>query len=364
MQTLFVDETGDFKTPDSHGAVVGLVAPTTAQGQLVEGLEADLRGVFTGLPWPPHATELNIPIAHAVRALELGGGKLPRQLKKLAHRVGKPLKKHVGPLPTRASRDDLREWDLWLAENHPHLRKELIELRDRREVGLSKVLRRLGEQGAWVLVAATRVEPQNEVAAPGGLVRDSYVRALRLLFERLHALSWSQAGGTRIVGRVCDRNVRVQGLSRAVPLSRVLLEDIAREATGHPVLKDMDTRRDSFHLDLSPGRTVFRGKDVLAGVVLVDWLANRVGRVIRTKDWGRLTQRLDHQVLHGLSRARAMALCPGLPVLTTLAFDGAARTAEHEAFRSRGPVETGHLKPEWVRVQAEQWVHRAVEGGW
>ncbi len=368
MQTLFVDETGDFRTPDSHGAVVGLVAPTNAQGLLLEGLEDELRQVFVGLPWPPHATELNIPIAHAVRALELGGGKLPRPLKKLVHRVAKPLKKHVGgSLPKQARRDQLKDWDNWLAAHHPGLRQELVGLRDRREAGLARVLRGLGAQGAWVLVAATRVDPQDEPAEPGQLVRDAYVRALRLLLERLHALSWSSAGGRQMAARICDRNVRVQGLPRAVPLSRVFLEDITREATGHPALDPSDARRDSFHLDISPGRTVFRGDDLPAGVVLTDWLANRAGRVLNAKakkDWTRVTERLDHQVLHGLARSRRMALCPGLPALTTLAHDGSPRAVEHQAFNASGPVGTGHLKPEWARVQAEQWVHRAAQGGW
>ncbi|MCP4803769.1 MAG: hypothetical protein GY913_07105 [Proteobacteria bacterium] len=365
MPTLFVDETGDFRTPDSHGAVVGLVAPTGPEGRLVEGLDDELREVFVGLPWPPHATDLNIPIAHAVRALELGGGRLPRQVKKLAHKVGKPLKRHVGgSLPAHASQRQLKDWDGWLAVAHPELRQELIGLHDRREAGLARVLRKLGSQGAWVLVAATRVGAPDEPAAAGQLVRDTYVRALRLLIERLHALSWSDAGTRRLTARICDRSVRVEGMPRAVPLSRALLEDVAREASEHPALAATDARRDSFHLDVSPGRTVFRGDDVLAGVVLADWLANRVGRVLRTRDWTRLTQRLDHQILHGLGRSRPMALCPGLPSLTTVAFDGEARRCEHEAFEKRGPVATRQIRPDWARVQAEQWVHRAVQGGW
>ncbi|MCK6501947.1 hypothetical protein L6R53_00840 [Myxococcota bacterium] len=364
--TLFVDESGHGETPGETLVVAGLLLPAGLHDPLQRDLRARLEGIHAGLPWPPHAAMLNVPVAAAVAS-----GTLPASQRSAALEA---LRLPLRELLDGVKPDDwlaLRTADAAVAERYPDLYARLQALAQARAAAMARLLadlgRTAGPRGAVALVAADRVDPARDERPLGGLVvRDAYLRLLRLLLERVHALLWHDERGVEVVEAVvADRHLTLAQGDRRVPMVSRYVAEIADEAARAPFLVEGDRRRDSVRV-VSTGRRRFHGEDVPAGLVLADWLANRAGRSLRRdRDLAALGASLDALALHGLPRERAPALAADGPALTTLAWGGEARRRVHEAAQrgERLPT-TGLAPPRWVPEATAPWVDAAARGTW
>lgn len=365
MWTLFIDETGNFRDAGRLSAVVGWLMPGSPSDRGQLALQRRLRSLFEACSWPPHATELRLPVAHAIQALQASGPVSP-ELRALAEAARGPLRalSDGSKLTTRDNPKGLRKLDARLLARHPALHARLQGLQDQRESGMAELLAELADQGAWVVIAATHTDPRADVVGPGRVVRDAYVRCLRRLFERLHTLLWhTDKGQQRVHAVVATRNVDITGFPVPAPLGRATIDDVIREASQHPVLARTDARRASLAINSAAGAQKY-DQGVVPGLIVADWLANRVGGVLRSEHlWSRASARLDFEVLHGLPRSRVMDLAPAEPPLSTLAVDEDARSLELAAFRGEAESQP-YVTPDWAQQATLPWLARARARSW
>lgn len=364
--TLFVDESGQAGSPGQTLVVAGLLLPAGLHEPLQRDLRVRLEGIYRGLPWPPHAATLNLPVAAAVASGTLPPGQREAALEALR-------------LPLRGLLDGvalddwqaLRNADAAVAERFPEAYARLQALAHGRSASVQRLLAELGRtaspQGAVALLAADRVDPARDERPLGGLVvRDAYLRLLRLLLERVHALLWHGGRGVEVVDAVvADRLLTLAKGGQLVPMVSRYVAEIADEAARAPFLAEGDPRRESVRVAATVRRR-YHGPQVPAGLVLADWLANRAGRALRRdRDLAGLAAELDGQGLRGLPRERAPALAAQGPALTTLAWGGEARARVHEAARRSEVVPTtGLAPPRWVPEATAPWVDAAARGTW
>ena len=364
--TLFVDESGRMGLEGETVVVAGLLLPAGLHEPLHRDLRRRLEGIFAGLPWPPHAATLNVPVAALVASATLPA----KQRSPALEALRKPLQGLLEGV-------DLRDWaalqraDLRVAEEHPSLHAQLRKMVQQRAGAMQRLFAELatgpGPRGAVALFAADRVDRSRDHRPLNALVvRDSYVRLLGLLMERVHALLWHGGRGVEVVEAVvADRDLTLTKGSMQVPLVPRYVAEIADEAARAPFLAEGDRRRDSVRV-VATGPRRFRGPDVPAGLVLADWLANRAGRALRRdRDLAALGASLDALALNGLPRERAPALEPDGPALTTVAWGGEAQRRVHDAARLGVDQPTlGLTPPRWVPEATRPWVTAAARGTW
>jgi len=365
--TLFVDESGDLDGDGDRAVVAALLLPGSQHAPLQRDLRSQLGEVFAGLPWPPHTSTLNIPAAIGVATGQVPAHRRPPALAELYQALRPQLE--------GTSLDDwqaLRVLDERIADRQPELHAGLRALRANHHAGVRGVLSRLaaGAHGATplALVAADQVDhDRNEEPAGALVVRDPYVRLLRLILEQVHALLWHDGRGVEVVEAVvADRNLRLAGTGQRVPLLPRYLDEISREAWRAPFLANKDARRQGVRI-VPTGRQRFRGEGTPAGLVLADWLANRARRALHSnRPLAATLQSLDAMALGGLARSRrpALAADAGSP-LPTLAWGGEARSRVHAAATTGRPQPTHDLAPPlWAPEATEPWVQAAATGTW
>lgn len=364
--TLFVDESGDLDLGGERGVVAGLLLPAGLHAPLQRDLRSRLETVFAGVPWPPHASTLNIPVATAVAAARVPSRQRPAEVD--------ALRRELAPMLGGVALEDwsgLHALDARVAEERPDAWRRLKALRTARHEGVRQVMTELsrltGPQGALALFATEATDSdQDERPARSMIVRDPYVRLLRLLLEQVHALLWHQGRGVEVVEAVvADRHVSLVEGNQRVPLVPRFVGEVAREASRVPLLGDGDPRRGSVAV-VATGRQPYRGEALPAGLVLADWLANQGARALR-RDRGLLAlgQSLDAVALAGLPLERSPGLAPGAAPLPTLAWGGEARERVHRAAREGRVTPTEDLAPpRWVPEVTAPWVEAAAGGTW
>lgn len=350
---LYVDESGDFGE-DPYSCVVGLTMREQECGKLERDLRAAVEGCFPLVPWPPHATALNIPVSRAAACLlsEAGHDQVrsacSRAVEALRAAKEEPALRdfwrcvEAGRMPAYSQ---LRAADAWLKAKdggaHERLR-QLVRVQDRRMRRLLRGLALSGGEDDVFVVGAVQ-------ARQGGAPEDDgYLRCLEALFERLIALVDAEGVRQAVRFRVATRHVDEPSLGVRIPLNAKHVVDLVQDA------KALAAKL----IEAEPGvrcvplehQTKYDER-VHAGVVLADFLANRVRRVLRSSklSWSEVGKGVRGRT--GIApEARARRFDAVLPALT---FEGPLRSW---LLTSRGVEELQSMRaPRWAVEQARRW---------
>jgi hypothetical protein len=289
---LYIDETGPFDG-QTASAVVGLLIESPSQDGLDRAMKSCLEEHVPEIAWPFHAAEL-------VCESQLLAAWMRRSVDDQAR---SPVREHF---------DEARRW--LLGSTHPCAVRLRAAIEGRREVERSihrsvsvllqseqpalcgalsarvdaihetlrtllvELRRQLGEDAVSLFAAVTSVAsiPTRSTG------EDPYLYALRVLFERVFFLLRSRPPETK--------TVRVLAATRQVDDSvlgrhRLHVTDIqraAREARETPPDGE-DVSRLSKSVRLVPELPVNYRANPPAGLVLVDFVAHRLGRVLRER---------------------------------------------------------------------------------
>ncbi|HJL02387.1 MAG TPA: hypothetical protein RMH85_24590 [Polyangiaceae bacterium LLY-WYZ-15_(1-7)] len=360
---LYVDESGDFES-DPCSCVIGLALRERESAELARQLRACVELCFPLVPWPPHATELNVPITRAAACLLADGGDSAVRdtcAPALAALEGGRGQVEVDRLfaATEARRMpdyvDLQSADGWLRRRAPAAHQALLELRDRQRRHVRALFAQLvqlyGPDDVFVVGAAQKGD--------GASRADAYSRCLGALLERLLALL-QEEGRERVVRfRVATRGVLDPRLRASVPLNaRHIVEAVEAAKPFAARLTGADSS-----VRLVPLEHVTKyDRRVHAGVVLADFLSNRLRSVLRRNtSWARTEEGVRERV--GVA-AQARARSWEAEVLPALAHEGPARAWLERAL-GLDPSERPHLgfmRPRWAGEQARLWADAANAG--
>jgi hypothetical protein len=279
--TLFADESGDFDSADEQafvvaGLLVGGADSPRGQAVLRERIEAALPGV----PWPPHATELRRPggwlraqpgaadpalqraLDQARAALVAAGELQPESLSP------------SGAGSLYALDDVLRRRSTGLYQLigrliQPHLEAVaalLGELSDQGDVwGIAAIARR-DDPAPWVEGLPYALDGLHETD-------DRWLQLNEVLVERA-ALAVGLAGGQRLHMRAEHRLIRTRGGLR-LPGARARHALARATASGLP---ELPAKARPTLVCIDDPRRLQREHP---GVVLADWVANRVRAAVR-----------------------------------------------------------------------------------
>ena len=358
---LYVDESGDFGE-DRFSCVVGLAMREQESGELERRLRAAVESCFPLVPWPPHASRLNIPVSRAAACLLSDGGheelraRCAPALEALrAARDEAALRGFWGSI--RAGRMpafvDLQLADAWLLVGTPEAYSPLRALSQLQ-------MRRMGQ----VLCALSSAYGADDVFVVGSVLsgpgatpsQDGYLCCLEGLFGRLLALIDAEGVRQAVRFRVATRHIEDQTLGVRLPLNAKHVLGAARAARACAARL----------LDAEPGvrcvplehQTRYDAR-VHAGVVLADFLANRVYRVLRASGLSWHWPKLEDEVRHRTGLAPATRARRFDTVLPALAFEGSLQDWLMSGRVAGQPLPIG--SPRWAEEQARRWAEAAGE---
>lgn len=360
---LYVDESGSFE-PGSIGVVAGWLVRDVEDPRATATFKAALEEAFPLVPYPPHATELNVGALRVVgsAALSPDSDRSPRA--KALREICAPFvdEPRVRKLAERKAsgqsvkRDELRRLQAWLETLDPgvaeRLDKEARRSRRQVEAILHAIPSYYAADEAMVVIAAGRVAEEPVSAATGELVEDGYVTLLESLLERAVALLQGPGATRKIWLRVLTRDVSVAGFGR-VELRHSHVARLAQRVEAAPYL----TPRGANGVRVRSVEHVVRWNEhVHPGCVLADFIANRVGNVIgRNREWQAVVRDVKREV--GLAPSARTRLAPDLGAVATLGTAGPLRASMHEGMLddSLELAVSAHDAP-WAVEQARQWV--------
>lgn len=368
---LFVDETGAFDAADvEESFVVGLLVRAEDTPSSRASMREALQSAFATVPWPPHATDLNVPAwrpyLHAAGSTA-GAAQTDPRVAKAARALASCEAFRAAVGPSARSRRDLRAAleaaSHWLRKRQPDLVSELEALAVRERAEAARRIRAvLGSPPgrAWLVVAAAR--PVDEPVRLGAqLTTDPYVDALETLLERVHLLVASHDHGEAserapvVWCHVATRSVEGAGASNA-------RTEVGPEAVGELIGRARLHGRPVRGRDvtLRAARQVYRyDAGVHPGIVAADVLANGAHHELARKigrgtSWDEVRDRIAGSLAARVT-IDATRLGPEAQSLSSIAAAGVAR--RHIA-ACRGPEQDPALARErwlWARQQAIAW---------
>ncbi len=368
---LFIDESGELVHRRSVNVVTGLLIQEPSAKILDQRLRQSLGEVFPRIPYPPHASHLNIPASRIAGHALTPAAETPRD-KELARRIHPAHQAVVNAeAPTLAEfkqaltekrwpkYDAIQACNSWLADRERPLFLALRQLAEEQRLAMGALLQDMcdsyGPQRLFLVGAAS---VRKDGASENLQGQDLYMVLLQELFNRMVALLRSRDGKKRIVHVQVARRM-VKGGRR--PLRNLLAPDISAaraKALGFPHLAP-DTPELSPPLRLITGAPVDLNHDSEAhpGLVLADHLSNRLfGALIscRSTGWENLTSAASSRFAIPLeSIMRGGALQEALPGMAT---DGKPSLAVRGAFSGMESPDLAEVSPPWARDQAEAWI--------
>ncbi len=371
---LYVDESGDFDETGDTCVVSALLLKGEELAEDSTALREMLGTIFPLAPWPPHATELNLPSA---RVYYVMAGLVPLATDAVADDVRAAIAVFEGSTMPEAAqwrghaKQGRRPQYAWLESGNVVLRREcpdVFRALQTRAVAERTALRNLladasahvGPRGFAALTAVSSRRPADgppeQEVATGALRRDGYLDALETLIERavmvVRGGRRPAATDVRIWARVATRHVGVEGIGSVALNSDHVARVAERAAAVGNVGQTALVRVRS--LD----RVTRYDGSVHPGVVLADAIANGMRRVLLTR--GR--DHLGWDQLAGFCED-ALGIPAVVPVpsldasdLPAVAVTGASRTAVQAAARREETLPLVAEPARWAREQAAEWV--------
>lgn len=397
--TLYLDESGRAKSPQELFVFAGLLirSPETpaAEARLREALEA----TFPLWPWPPHAAPLNLPASRlAAVALTQPAASEDARARALRDACA-PLLRELEARPPATEKfqlrlasdrmppvDAIKSCDGWLRSTSPTAYRRLARLCSEDERQMRLLVGRVAELCGSDATLVAAIGPGDEGLKPESmeLRSDGWVQTLEALFERVLMLLWRQSGPSeRLWVRVADRDVDVGGVQpirrRGVPAMPWVIGDIARAAAAMPGLAPSLASVGGNVRVVPMGSPNVFDESVHPGLVLADWIANRVRRAaLRTlpsrarepgEGWAELRRELVRCGALGigpstLAAGLAPRCSPDRGEHPAVAGVPEARRRIQHAVRTSADVDVTDLQPSWARDQAVVWVGTAATGAW
>jgi len=373
---LFIDESGNERVEADWLVVAGVLVEPQDRDSFQGAVREALGRLMPGLGYPPHASVQGSPAGRlaftwlnerdaAAQSLEL------RALLEETRRLSScPLPRRVQAFFDALARG--REPDYvtemgpcndWLRSSRPRLHEQWQQFVDRDREGMVRLLQRLQESSSLAVVAAAaQVGDLNfDEPGPSGFAYGLYLTLLEVLLERAVALLRAPAPPHQIWTTVAVRDVP----RWAYPEVRLVPGDLGRaihEASQFPLLRAAPLHSST---RLLPERIVKYDERVPAGVVLADFVANRLRRVLKglppgAGAWNDVEREVRQTLgLPLLLQPRAIPEAGRLPTVATI---DPARQAILLAFT--GPAATGPapvlavppLRRQWQLDQAERWM--------
>ncbi|MDP3277918.1 MAG: hypothetical protein Q8Q09_22225 [Deltaproteobacteria bacterium] len=363
---LYVDETGAFDGEDTS-AVVGLLLRSANHHELDRALRAQLSTLVPEVPWPLHANALVYATQLVIACKDLPDDRCARSpvassidaAWRWMQQSTYPEVQSLVELSSKSRRiDHDRHVEATTALRHV-LPEETACLRARLDaiasslkqtlLGLRKTL---GEDSVFV-VAAVSSQSQPSVDPHA----DRYLDTLRGLFERTFALLRQRPRRRESVrALVARRHVATERIGRHT-LHVTDVQLAARAARGtFPDGESPDKPCESTFLN--PELPVDYRANPEAGLVLVDFLAHRLRRVLRAQcaDWTQLATQMEQ--ITGLRPLAAPQIEPGAGPIPTIALPDPwrVRLTDIAAGRQGSAVPPS---PRWAReatAAMENWV--------
>lgn len=384
--TLYVDESGSFRTVDRRSLVCGVLEHDTGELDW-DRVRAEVSTALPLVPYPYHATQLHEPAVWVWVALvgmqqpnaDLGSrAELIAQatapavvLTQLAFARGTAeltlFRRYVewGRFPPK---DVLKDYRAWLAQQSPAAFSALRQLGSTMRRALTRCYKKALEPVSdrlWVVcaVAEPNPTPSSELlanASPGSgytnsrdAIRvDGYLRALESLIERVLCLLRG--------GRRCDVDLwvatrRVETVRHGtLAVGRSIVQQIADRARQFPALPTLDGgSRDDVHFHVPQGVVNFDAQSPM-GLVLADAVSNHLFHALLA-DKPRLAHiETDIQQSFSLNCEVAPLHPLASDTLPALTWDGPARAALRAAFAGK-PAAVEPLRPQANQLQAQRW---------
>jgi hypothetical protein len=358
---LFIDESGDFDDPTDVHVVAGLLVPAAAHPSQAAALRELLRRGLPGIPYPPHASHLNLAVGRmAATLLATGVDEAPRDIAECCHAAKEALL--AAPrgvagvvrealatrrMPTFGA---LRSCEQWLAINRSDLHDDLRVLQARDREAMRDILARTRD--------AFKAPSAMVVAAVGhGADGAGYLALLEVLFERTLMLLRARDAQVEVRATVATRHVPMPEVARKrTPLMPAAIGQAIHAAMSFPFLPatGLGDPRVARIVAESPPRYEAL---VHPGVVLADFIANRARSAFRALDrpW---VERSAHAA--SLLALPVDVIAQGFKAagpLPTVAADGIARARVRAQFEG-APVPDGRSRG-WRDEQAERWIAAA-----
>jgi hypothetical protein len=363
MYQLFIDESGDFSKRDGEVVVGGLLFRTDDAAELEQRMRAGIARAFTLVPYPPHTSHLNIPVAHALAALRAGVHEETPATHHVHRRIA-PALRELEQCPhdvlalareREVPWEKLQAADEWLRNRsrrgaHAYLTWLLLE----RFRKLTRLLRECGERFHGVAVA-TFDTGRASVPEEG-----RYLRGLEALLERVYQLVAAPGVEVCVAVQVLGRGLE-QVSGKRTYLARHHVERACSSAIRFPIARNASAPRVTWQLT----QPVHFGPSVHPGLVLADFVVNRCWqRVLRSGDWSAVERQAKAQIRLPVTAHASFGGERGSP-LPTVAAEGLPRSAIHAAFAAGSgvpelPSGFAAVRPAWAREQAQAWIEAAL----
>lgn len=341
---LFVDESGNFDDPEDAVLVGGWLVRHYDTFQLQEPLAKAMGHAVPYLLYPPHAADLNLPVAQVVGYLadpqRVHSGhphaRLCREAVSLLQSSNAAPARELVQAVTHKNKslyDVLSNANRWVRTNHgfamAQLRQAQAMFRADWDQLLQRVQQQFGPTGSMAVAAW-------QGPTPGAAGAERYLGLLEVLMERclqcLHGHNsvqniWFRVAERRGLTEQCLRSVFGKS-QRTGPFARfqaVPREPAAYRAHVHP------------------------------GIVLADFITNRLRNRLGAQGWSGVREASQQAIRFPVEASPRFTAAGPLP---TIAADGLPRLAIQRAFRKqpRLPLELDN----WAGQQAQAWVN-AIE---
>jgi hypothetical protein len=349
---LYIDESGGFEEGQLDPLVLGVLAPGVESPAFVKTLREKLAQIFPGVPYPPHATELNLAAARPWYAMS----ERPRTpldpavaaardfLQRSEHRDARALHRALRDRQDASWEQLSRASDL-LAREASATHKSLTHL----HLGQRARLRAFCSEGLAVVaaIAPRQLDAATDRITPPTLCKDRYVATMAALLDRVVALLRPQ-GHERVEVhmRIAGRHIHEDSFGDRVHLAPRHVRAVAGVVSAGA--------RVTFFLpaDYPEARVEPFDTNVHPGIVLADHLSNSLRdhlKAAKGRPWDTVVQQCRDELRIDLTvAAPAFASAP----MPGLAAAGSAR----EFIEGAIPSLTEHAEPRrWARDQAALW---------
>jgi hypothetical protein len=372
---LFLDESGQFERVTEPVCIAGLLLQEQ-RWSAMKPLRREIARANPLVPYPPHATDLNLAATHLAlwQLATLGaqqGHPFARQFRSAAGALrslaAPPVRRfHQGVARGRLPRwDDLASVNMLLQRGHARCFAELGAVVDWSDEAYVSVIHNLretyGDERCFVVAAADH-GAFDESDSPA---EDRYLELLVVLLERVFALLRTRPPARHFVAVVpAVRDVMgVAGVP--APLSQADVERCIARATRFPLDPPSDGPDEYVRMNAEIPQEY--DERVAPGIVLADLVANRLNRLAAARPpWGQLGRETISRT--GLRIEATPRVQPDAAPHPTLAADGEARRIIGQAFElvcveratsAAATIGTATVPAGWERDQAQSWVKLA-----
>ncbi|MFO8072819.1 MAG: hypothetical protein R6V85_13180 [Polyangia bacterium] len=365
---LFVDESGDMTSTDRRSVVIGLAwrEDDTREGRRI--LHDYVRKMLPMVPYPPHATLLHQPASwpawRRCGSHPRGRGVLwaKRCDRALAIIDADDSSADVAAYRASLSEGTFPEYDLlrrvgyWLRGRDRRVCDGLALCGAEAQVAYRGLCRALAEfkepDGCFVVTAAPSLKTDDEADE-----EDRYATLLEAVLERTASLLACREGPKRLVRlHVARRWHKDIDLAKFHQLSIPSLARIASASHKRSVGAYVPPALDApFRFVIGNVWDANSDPSTHPGVVIADWLANRLGLAFKALPPLSGLERATRRVA-ALPLTTAMRSLPEMGPMPAAAADGPARAAVLSAYERGLHAEVSAIAPPWAREQAERWI--------